>query len=642
MNSPVHAKRAIKGILDSYNSNYDALAEAVQNSMDAIEDAILSVDMPGPYLLDITVDLKENTVAIFDTGIGMSQDQVCQAFAPTTTFKDIPAKIRQRGDKNPYRGYKGVGLTFLAYGTNDVLLQSRQDGSVIVKGRMKYGRDWVEDRYTDGDPILNVDDSQTPLDAHQRGTYLRMLFSPQTRPQSLLQIGREIEIWEAILRTRTAVGQIRIGDKPVTQIKVTLNLIGTDGVKSTKEIVPEFYYPHLVVKRSPPPFQFLDIGKYFEDHKNEGIIQKQYKERDAVYFEWDTEEIRGRLEEPEKAEFEAVLNDLSPCLYAFRPHDEPDWKLINDNATGQKRGKFFGPGLVIGVNHQRIASEAIRVQPSRSEYLASNVFVLVHFKKAILDQGRKTLQPHVMDLAQKTADDAIQLLLKQKPFLKQAGDKTDDAQRQVELDHESWLANVNEHARLHPLSAPPLCYTSTPIMEQDVIGLFNQLAALGLFPGLKIHATSAGQTYDCYVRFDCREDAERLRYVGVDNNPLGLSHDVLGPTQTHFRTKGLTLEFKNNLLGLIGNLEAPDSPKTFNNIDICVCWESLDEPNRWYTADPITEDTLRLRKFPGVTHLLRKDDESQHTIQVIALADIMKMVASGNIRLQDAKAENSE
>jgi len=31
-----------------------------------------------------------------------------------------------------------------------------------------------------------------------------------------------------------------------------------------------------------------------------------------------------------------------------------------------------------------------------------------------------------------------------------------------------------------------------------------------------------------------------------------------------------------------------------------------------------------------------------HTIQVIALADVMKMVASGNIRLQDVKAENGE
>jgi hypothetical protein len=39
MRTPQHARRTIQGILESYNSNYDALAEAIQNSMDACEDA---------------------------------------------------------------------------------------------------------------------------------------------------------------------------------------------------------------------------------------------------------------------------------------------------------------------------------------------------------------------------------------------------------------------------------------------------------------------------------------------------------------------------------------------------------------------------------------------------------------------------
>ena len=98
MKSPEHARRAIQGILESYSSNYDALAEAVQNSMDALEDACLC-GLPGPYLLEITIDLKDNAISILDTGTGMSQEQVCEAFAPTATFKDIPARIKQRGDK---------------------------------------------------------------------------------------------------------------------------------------------------------------------------------------------------------------------------------------------------------------------------------------------------------------------------------------------------------------------------------------------------------------------------------------------------------------------------------------------------------------------------------------------------------------
>jgi hypothetical protein len=58
MRTPEHARRTIQGILESYNSNYDALAEAIQNSMDALEDAFLD-GLSGPYLLHITVNLKD-------------------------------------------------------------------------------------------------------------------------------------------------------------------------------------------------------------------------------------------------------------------------------------------------------------------------------------------------------------------------------------------------------------------------------------------------------------------------------------------------------------------------------------------------------------------------------------------------------
>jgi hypothetical protein len=66
MRSSEHARRTIRGILESYNSNYDALAEAVQNSMDALEDAVIR-KLPGPYLIEITIDLKNNQIAVFDT-----------------------------------------------------------------------------------------------------------------------------------------------------------------------------------------------------------------------------------------------------------------------------------------------------------------------------------------------------------------------------------------------------------------------------------------------------------------------------------------------------------------------------------------------------------------------------------------------
>jgi hypothetical protein len=200
--------------------------------------------------------------------------------------------------------------------------------------------------------------------------------------------------------------------------------------------------------------------------------------------------------------------------------------------------------VVIGVSHQRMA-ESIRIVASRSDLLAQNIFVLVHFDKAKPDQGRKTLQSRLMELAQIIADDAVQYLLRQGGLLKPAGEKTTSAQRAVEKSHEDWVDNVKANAKDNPLSIAPLCYVSTPITEQDVVGLFHQFAALGLFAGLKILATSAAHTYDCYAQFDCKQGVERLRYT--EHNPLGLSADIFGVGDPHFSTKGLTLEFKKRL-----------------------------------------------------------------------------------------------
>src|SRR5437868_4676469 len=73
-------RRMVQGILDSYHSNYDVLAEGLQNAIDAVEDAKLS-GLPGPYSIDVTVNLKDNSISILDTGVGMTFDQVASAFA---------------------------------------------------------------------------------------------------------------------------------------------------------------------------------------------------------------------------------------------------------------------------------------------------------------------------------------------------------------------------------------------------------------------------------------------------------------------------------------------------------------------------------------------------------------------------------
>jgi len=255
-----YRRRTVEGVLESYHSNYDVLSEAVQNAIDAVEDAKLAREK-APYLIEVTVNLAENWISVLDTGVGMTPEEVTTAFAPHVSFKQQSASKAKRDKKNMYRGYKGVGLTFLAYGTDDIMIHSKQ-AEIMTKARMQYGRAWA--RGERSDPAMMVQDSgASPLDTHTRGTYVRVQFSQNTRPRSLSYLAPSMAVWKTILRTKTAIGQVLMGRKAIAHVNVKLYLM--DGVRTeTAEIEPDFLYPHEVQRN--PAFRFLDLAEYYQTH----------------------------------------------------------------------------------------------------------------------------------------------------------------------------------------------------------------------------------------------------------------------------------------------------------------------------------------------------------------------------------------
>ncbi len=141
----------------------------LQNSVDALEDAAL-LGLAGPFLIEVTVNLKENWISVLDTGIGMSLEDVVKVCAPHASLKPHPDLTKKRDKRNAYRGYKGVGLTFLAYGTGsryDFAVHSKNKTG-LTKGRMQYGRAWAESRRS-GAPLLVEDPRASVLERVSAG-----------------------------------------------------------------------------------------------------------------------------------------------------------------------------------------------------------------------------------------------------------------------------------------------------------------------------------------------------------------------------------------------------------------------------------------------------------------------------------------
>ncbi|MGH3056071.1 MAG: ATP-binding protein, partial [Gaiellaceae bacterium] len=336
-----YRRRTVEGILESYHSNCDVLAEAIQNAVDAVEDAKLG-ELKAPYLIEVTVNLADNWIGVLDTGVGMSPQEVTSAFAPHVSFKQRSPAKSKRDKKNMYRGYKGVGLTFLAYGTDDIVIHSKQ-GGVLTKARMRYGRVWATGERSD--PALMVEETgSSPLDPHSRGTYIQIQFSQTTRPRSLSKLAPTMSLWRTILRTKTAVGQVLMGRKSLAPLRVKLTLIDGQDTK-TAEVEPEFLYPHQI-KRSPS-FRFLDLVEYHKTYPEQANPPAEKLRQDGLYLEWDAERIQKELTEKQQLAHSEQIKKYCPFVYAFVPYQGSVWSDLNQIVTGASNRTYLDSGLML-------------------------------------------------------------------------------------------------------------------------------------------------------------------------------------------------------------------------------------------------------------------------------------------------------
>ena len=437
-----------------------------------------------------------------------------------------------------------------------------------------------------------------------------------------------MDIWKTILRTKTAIGQIMLAsDGPVAPLKVKLSIV--EGESTTSEAVdPTFLYPCEIVRN--PPFRFLNVVEYYKTHAEKTTPPTEKQRQDGVYLAWDTERVRKQLTEDQRQEFAQQIEDYSPFAYAFVPYQGSVWGELNQLATGHKKRSYLYPGLMIAVNRQRLA-DIFEIEPSRFETFSRNVFVAVHFHGAKPDHGRKTIDAESTILAKRIADRIVQYFADQRALLRPPGEGPTPEQRQVEKNHEDWIFNVKTHHKNWPLYIPPVVYVSEPLTEQDVIGLFHQLCAVGVFAGAKVYSTSQSKTYDCLMEYNCPSATPGLAYTDAEHDPLGISPYTLGDGED-FSTRHLTVEFKNNLDGLIDDVGGDQSPKQFDNIDICVCWSKVGESFKGYELEPITASNIDRRQFPGVTHLLSHNGNPK-AMSIIMLQTVTKMILAGTVTI---------
>ena len=259
-------RKSIRDIDDSYNNDWDIIAELVQNSVDAIRKA-----KQENGEIEVTVDSQNKTIIVKDNGIGIAPDQLPILLAPFATDKE---------DDESAIGEKGVGLTFVLFSCNDFHIKS---GNVhgASEASIKDAYNWKISSTSDFLPLTYGN-----LDESLNGTQVTLKKVAET-PLFDLSFNQ----LEYVLRTKTAIGNTNTIWGTDIKINVLLTHINQDGTSHSKEVDFKYWLPIENIDN----YGKIDIKDFYEYIKKDRTDQdKRKKLKDKIVYKTVIYDYNGR------------------------------------------------------------------------------------------------------------------------------------------------------------------------------------------------------------------------------------------------------------------------------------------------------------------------------------------------------------
>jgi hypothetical protein len=616
-------KRQIKNILKSYTGWYDPFCELIQNSLDAVEHRKRK-DKEFSPIVWIQINLKENIISITDNGIGFSEDQFKSFLAPNVSFK-------KQGD----RGNKGVGATYLGYGFNYLQIGTKTADFSFV-GTLKDGREWVEDEggIKTRPKIQESEALHEPFNLIDRGaTFSLKLIGDFIRPKDLRWVNaNNAHQWATVLSIKTPLGGIYFNREKLLS-ECHLSVINENGEISDKKITDcEYCYPHKVI---PTCHSLDEIRKeqqnLMQKGKDVSKLPDKYYKINGLYNFWRYEDIIA-----EKSEFDGSLNDLEKglvekyklCVYGFFCYSTDIWDRFNDEVSKLRKGaRILKGGIQLAANGMP-QGELLIIPLTKNIGYQNVTHVVVHFDEAEPDLGRKGFQPELEQLSQDIAMSIVKKFLNWRWLLKKETGAPPDIVGEKNIH--DWIRDQEDHEKEFPLiiqrqdiflpiNEPSI--TSTPLNEQDVIALFNQLLAGGVIRGIKVLSTSQHQQYDGIYKFYLRKPFEH-HVFDKDKNPLGVEKSRL--LEEYVSAPGI-LEYKYSFDALLEEFEKEE--KKERQINLVVTWEMGKSWSKRYEVTPLLHfDNLHHRYFHGGTHIIKNSSTGDIVFPVIVLSELIDYI----------------
>lgn len=611
-------RQGIRNILRSYTGFFDLFSELIQNSLDAVDMRALIEGANYQPKIWILIDIKNQSVSVADNGIGLSEDQLKLFLQPSVSFKKTGTT----------RGEKGVGATYLAYGFNYMQIATKVPGFEYV-GNLENGRNWVEDRRS---AIIKprirpgIADHAAFHEIDRGTSFTVKLTGENIRPKDLAWImATSADQWNVLLRIKTPLGGIYLSDKAKSIPVCDLTVVDSNGLVTQKTIQNcEYFYPH---KIGGKPVALKDLTRHQDrlTRANRPVIwPPEFSRLTAIYDTFSTDEILNgaisvRLTERQLE----LMAEHKPDVYTFFAYSTQVWDEFNDNKVHlRQKYRILKGGLQLAT--QRMPQgDLLTIPLTQSTGYQNTTHVIVHFYDAEPDLGRKGFQPELVELASVLSVASVNTFKRWHERLKK---DVGEPQLFANSEKHRWVALQEQHELKYPLTisgsglfAPEevVPITSKPLLEQDVIALFNQLLAAGVIRGFRVLATSEHQRYDSIVRIHIERDP-KFEY-DPRLNPLG----VPGENIRADTTSPLVLEYKYRLDTIVDDFGK--EIKFENNVDLVVAWEMGEKWKERYQVNPLLHNShLQDRNLHGITHQFVNVLTGAHVFYAIILDELIR------------------
>lgn len=472
-------RHQIRGILDSYNHEWDVLAELCQNAIDAI-----TRRTPSRGHISLVVDAVTKSIEIEDNGTGIDPDQLVKLLRPFASDKGLqPNQI----------GQKGVGLSFVVFTSCKFELESRHEKGTR-RATVLDAATWVNAK--DDAPLLLHISELTPTQG-ETGVTIRMTLNDPDHPV----FGLTRDQIEFALRTRTAVGNTsHIWGTPYKG-DVSFRHRALDGEfrEST------FDCKYLLPTEGVPPSAVITLEEWQEWNReaDRSDSEKRRKLKDRVIVTSGNDQRPGRTNRywaclvPDRATWK-TLSKYHRTLTATE-------EIEDKNGDVDESPYVFGGGLYVSTKGMPTGIKIDLPARGSAGYMP-NYFILIEDPSLNFDIGRKYIPGRLQGVLKEKAYDQFREYINS--VMKYISGSVDEPNARWARDE-----NFAEIDELPDLTSQVSQFVKRPnSQEATVAAMFFELLGKGEISNFRPLISGYKGKYDLYAMWNKRKIVLEFKY----------------------------------------------------------------------------------------------------------------------------------